>query len=350
MPQPLRYNEGWTYNDPLLRFNGFAPDSPVFHRPTTQPKSNRTMASNALPDDKDALFALAEDMADGLNTHGAAIGVVQHTEAKLRADLAGSRGADLAYGASKGATSVKDQAVTDADAAAILFLGRVKKRYAAFFGDRWSPAWEATGFPDQSTAVPRTQDKRFALLAATKSYLATNPTKEDPTPELLVTAAEADARHTAVSDARKARDQADANQTSAKNLSKTTEVALRKRLRGCIDELTSLLAADDPRWHALGLSLPSDPDTPEQGSPITLTNPAPHSLLLTWPRVRRAERYRVLIQVVGTDTDFRIQDTVHDLTLLISGLTTGATVRLKVVPGNTAGDGPESPVVEGVVS
>jgi hypothetical protein len=165
-----------------------------------------------------------------------------------------------------------------------------------------------------------------------------------------VTAAEALARHTAISDARMARDQADTDQESAKNLSKTTETALRKRMRGCIDELISLLPADDPRWHAFGLNLPSDPDTPEQAGPLTVTSPFAHTLLVKWPRARRAERYRVLIMIVGTDDDFRIQETVHALQLLIESLPTAATVRLKAVPGNDAGDGPESDVAEEVVS
>jgi len=46
------------------------------------------MATNRLPDQLDRLFALAEDMADGLHAHEAPVGIKQNTEAAVRADLA----------------------------------------------------------------------------------------------------------------------------------------------------------------------------------------------------------------------------------------------------------------------
>ena len=38
-----------------------------------------------------------------------------------------------------------------------------------------------------------------------------------------------------------------------------------------VTELDTLLADDDPRWHEFGLSMPSDPDTPEAVESLTLT-------------------------------------------------------------------------------
>jgi hypothetical protein len=46
------------------------------------------MATNRLPDQLNRLFALAEDMADGLHAHEAPVGIKQNTEAAVRADLA----------------------------------------------------------------------------------------------------------------------------------------------------------------------------------------------------------------------------------------------------------------------
>ena len=55
------------------------------------------MASNRLPGRLDALFALAENMADGLREHEAEVGVKRNTEAGVRADLAAVRAADNDY-------------------------------------------------------------------------------------------------------------------------------------------------------------------------------------------------------------------------------------------------------------
>ena len=55
------------------------------------------MASNRLPGRRDGLFALAENMADGLREHKAEAGVKQNTEASVRANLAAVRAADNDY-------------------------------------------------------------------------------------------------------------------------------------------------------------------------------------------------------------------------------------------------------------
>src|SRR5438105_471559 len=47
------------------------------------------MASNRLPRTRDGLLALAENMADGLRAHEAAIGIKQNSEGSMRTDVAG---------------------------------------------------------------------------------------------------------------------------------------------------------------------------------------------------------------------------------------------------------------------
>ena len=55
------------------------------------------MAQNPVPAALDALFTLAEDMADGAATHEVAIGIQHHKEVKIRADLAAARTAQQTY-------------------------------------------------------------------------------------------------------------------------------------------------------------------------------------------------------------------------------------------------------------
>jgi hypothetical protein len=51
------------------------------------------MASNILPFLIISLFGLAENMADGAAAHGGAIGLLQNTEARIRADLTAAQAA-----------------------------------------------------------------------------------------------------------------------------------------------------------------------------------------------------------------------------------------------------------------
>jgi len=59
------------------------------------------MAANPLPQGLDELLALAEDMADGAAAHGVAIGLLQNTEPRIRADIAPLRTAKLNYETAK---------------------------------------------------------------------------------------------------------------------------------------------------------------------------------------------------------------------------------------------------------
>lgn len=305
------------------------------------------MASNPIPSLRDDLLALAEDMADGLQTHGATIGVAQNTEAIMRAAITAARNADAAAGTAKDARQNASDAVNVADAAASDFIGKARGVLAQFLGNRWSAAWEPTGFPDQSTAVPRTQDKRLNLCASLQIYLTSVPAHEIAA--LGVTAALAGARFTALSDARDALAQATADQTTALEARDTAEANLRKRARGLVNELETLLGPADARWHAFGLSRPADPDTPEPVTAVTLTAGAPGTVVASWPRAPRATRYRVYQQIVGVDPEFENRDTIREEELLLTNLPSGQTVKVYVVSANDAGEAGDSPEAQRVI-
>jgi hypothetical protein len=128
------------------------------------------------------------------------------------------------------------------------------------------------------------------------------------------------------------------------------EAALRRRLRGLIDELTQLLPADDPRWFAFGLNPPAAPDTPDAPTGLTLTAGEGGSVLVDWADAPRAARYRVFKQVVGTDADFVYALTVMDSDATLNGFPHGATVRERVTAANDGGESQPSDVGEIVVT
>jgi hypothetical protein len=213
----------------------------------------------------------------------------------------------------------------------------------AFLGNSWSTQWEPTGWPDQSTGVPATQQRRMNLCASLKIYFTNVPAHE--VAAMGVTAAIAESHYQAVSDKRDALALMEQARTTARESRDAALQALRKRVRDLIGELTALLGPDDPRWHAFGLNRPSDPDVPE---PVTALNLRLETtgVMAIWPRAMRASRYRPFVQRVGVDEKFVAREAVHDSSVLLNSFSSGQTVRVYIVAANDAGEGPESPVAE----
>ena len=300
------------------------------------------MADNSLPKNLDALFTLAEDMADGLNAHAVALGILQNTEAKVRADLLAATTAQTNYGNAQTAKIGLTTTQTVADSNAKAFIGVTRDVLAVTLGGQWSQLWEATGFPNQSLAIPAKMGDRQALLAALQAYLTANPTQENA--PLGVTAALAGTRFTALSDARSAVNAGLVDSGQKKALRDTAETGLRTRMRGTIDELVQLLDDLDPRWYAFGLIPPGLSDQPDQPADLVLTAGPPGTVLADCSDAARAVAYRFYKQVVGVDPDFILAVTVSESNATLTGLPSGATVKIQVIAVNADGD--ESPPSE----
>lgn len=305
------------------------------------------MASNALPSKRDRLFALGDDMADGLNRHETALGIKQNTEAVMRAALAAARAAESAYGDAQVLKKAANAALKAADGAGRTFIVNSRKRLSKFFGEAYSTEWGAAGWPDNSTAVPTTQEERFNLVASLKAYFTGHAAHESA--DMEATAAIADATHTAISNARATLAQKIAESGQAKNVRDAAEANLRKRMNGLIAELAIPLGAEDPRWHAFGLSRPADEETPEAPDFTTAVPGQTGTLLVDWDDALRADHFRVWILIVGTDTDFRAVQSVEDSDATLSGLPSGSTVKVRVTSVNGAGESVPGPEAQAVV-
>lgn len=294
------------------------------------------MASNSLPDGIEALFTLAEDMADGLNAHQVALGVLQNTETKTRTDLTAGQMAQANFLAARTAKTVLITTQTVADSNAKAFIGVTRDVLAVTLGGQWSQVWEATGFPNLSLAVPSTLAERQALLASLQGYLTANPTKENA--PLLVTAAQAGTLFTALSNARSAVNAGLTNIGQKKTLRDAAETVLRKRLRGVIDELSQLMPDDDPRWLAFGLVPPAGSDQPDTPEDLVLTAGAAGTVVADWSDAARADHYRVYKQLVTIDPDFVLAASVSDSDVTLTSLPTGLTLKVRVVSVNSQSD------------
>jgi hypothetical protein len=265
----------------------------------------------------------------------------------MRAAITALRNAEAGFGTAKGNRQAAFDALNAADVAATEFLSAARGVLSQFLGSRWSAAWEPTGFPDLSTAVPKTQDKRLNLCASLKIYFTNVPAHE--VAALGVTAVNAEAKFQGISNGRDGVDMKEELQTQARQARDTALKNLRKRARDLIYELDTLLGDDDPRWHAFGLSMPSDPDTPEPVVSLTLEPGTAGVVVATWPRATRATRYRPFVKIEGVDEDFVARDAVHDLTVSLDGFTTGQTVKVRIVAANDAGQAQPGPTQQIVV-
>jgi hypothetical protein len=301
------------------------------------------MAQNVIPKSIDTLIALAEDAADGLQQHAAGIGVVQNTEAKLRAETAALQAAQAAHLAARAAKVEKTAAKTLQDSNAKAFLATAVGVLKPALGAQWSSAWEAVGFQNGSLALPATMEERFGLLLAVKAYLTANPARENL--PLLITAAQAQTLADANSAARAASNQSNTDAGNAMAAREAAAAALRRRLRALVEELVGLIADDDARWYAFGFNAPADPETPGVPEHLTATPGAPGSLTLyvDWDDSRRAERYHVFTKGAA-DTQPVPRATVTESNATLTGLTAGP-VQVTVTALNDAGESvPSAPL------
>jgi hypothetical protein len=299
------------------------------------------MASNPTPDNADVLRALADRMADGCHTHEATIGILQNTEAAIRAAITALSGAETTAGFKKTELANAYTALDAADEAGITCINNCKLRLRQVLGERWNPGWEPTGFPDQSTGVPNTQDKRFTLLDALKNYFTAVPASENA--GMGATAALCEAAWTALSNARQTVGNCEAAQTAAFEARATATDALRKRVRGLINELETLISTDDSRWEAFGLNIPANPTAPEPVGSVTAAPLSGGRIELAWTYATRATRYKVESFIIGVDTEWQSKASAKDLEVILKGYTAGQQVKLRVIATNDGGDANPSP-------
>ncbi len=305
------------------------------------------MASNILPSGLQDLFTLAEDMADGLHAHEAAIGIKQNTEAVFRADLTAAITAQTNHIAAQTAKVALSTAVTVADSNGKAFISTARNVLATYLGNGYSQAWDATGFPDNSTAVPGTQAKRQVLLQSLQNYFTAHPAQENA--PLNITAARAGILFTALSDARSAANDGNTAAGQKKNLRDAAEKTLRNRMSGLVSELGQLLEDTDPLWLAFGLNEPGATNLPDVADSLILTAGGAGVVLADWSDASRATRYRVFKQIVGVDATMVAAVTVTDSDYTFTGLTSGKTLKVQIIAANDAGQAQPSTTAEIVV-
>lgn len=339
------------WGDPCYRLEpgdaGYVPPASAIPKKPRR-KKRKYMASNPTPTRYDELIASGEDLCDGINQIGATIGMTHNTFALTRADLDALIAAEDVLKTTVAPESAAYSALRTADSNGKGFIARAVKVLSISLGNDWSAAWEATGLPDNTVGVPRTQDARFIALNGLKAYFTANPAKENA--PLNVTAAIAGPLYTAISDARQAVGNALA---TAKDKLMLRDAALKKfrdRFRGAINELEQILEDDDPQWYDFGLNRPADPATPGVVSNVVASAIGAGRVLVQIDGARRANSFNYYRKIVGVDEEpvkvINTEGTQHT----IEGLGAGQNVEVTVTGVNDAGEGQPSTPVSVVVS
>jgi hypothetical protein len=311
-------------------------------------KRSRLMASNPTPDNPDVVVSLMEDIIDGLEDHETSIGIKQNTAAVMQAVLSTFVSAEDAAAAAKKARGLKASALSAKDGEVTVFLTNAAKILRIALGEKWNINWEPTHFPDNKTQVPGSQTKRFTLVGKLATYFTHHPSHQAPNQG--VTAAAAAALDSQVSTCREELNEAASAQDATLAARDTALAACRKRIRGFIVELGTLLGPDDSRWELFGLSKPSDPDTPLPASALTVETKGPGSVLYKWKRARRGTYYRLMIKIIGVDAEFRHhKPNTEGLSYLLEDLTPGQTIEAFIIAANEAGEADPTETVSVVV-
>ena len=331
-------------------------DSGSWDQPVTTsflPQSKRrtprhTMAANPTPDDDDVLKALAEDLADGCDLHEVAIGIKQNNEAVMRAAITQFDAMKLARGQAEQLVEQKVALHQAADASGTTVLKNCRLRLVKLFGGQFNNQWLTAGWPNGTTAIPTTQDGRFSLLGSLKTYFTATPASESG--EMEATAAICTTAHTAISDARTALNTAETALDAAKDNEKAAVRTLRKRVRGLIDELGTIIADDDSRYRDFGLNIPALPVAPEPIASLTATASGGGKVHLMWPYSTRMAGTRLQKKVIGVDTEFVSAGTADGLEKTLAGYTAGQSVVFRAIAYNDGGDANPSPEATVVVT
>ncbi len=223
-------------------------------------------------------------------------------------------------------------------------LGFIRDALKKPLGREHNAAWTSAGWTHNTLEIPDDATDKSALLGTLIVYLGEHPTYENAGQGATVAhcttlKAQLDTAIAAEIATQTPLIQAKSVRNAALNL-------LHKSLMTLFGELNEELGDFDARYYDYGFTPPG-----LQGRPglcrSFVTHPGHEigTLELDWLNADLAERYQVQKQVVGSDLDFVLAETVQDSDATLENLTVGSTVKLRVRAVNSHGEGPWSEVL-----
>lgn len=307
------------------------------------------------------MIHLLEDCEEGAAAHGAAIQIKQNTEAVIKAKREAIVGIPAGPNnnppAVPGLISLLGEAkslkskttgtlrskISNGRAQALAVVNSLK----SVFGQKWNGAWNEVGFQNGSLKInenPATQ------LLAMRAFYAKDPTREVKGANGIDCTADAcQAAADAITKADTASREANAAVGEAqKNLKQGIEDA-RAVLSGLQNELSQLLADDDPRWLAFGFDMPGHHSSPDVPQNLTATPGVVGALFVHCDDARRADSYRFKLVDPADPKKVIAEVLVHEPEAMFEHLTTGTTVNVVASAHNATGESQACDPVTAVV-
>lgn len=290
------------------------------------------------------LYRIGAKALKGLTDFGVALGLTRVTKVIYEPVYLNAKAKSAAFATARQDKKTAFDGLRIQRDAAKDFLLDARLYFSAFLGDTWSALWTPLGFPDGSLTVPTSDAGRCQMLEKIKDYFTAHPELQNAARNFTAARAESLCSglnyalvevNNSKQDARTKRDTRDAAETAL--------VEILGRLRG---ELELVLTSLDPRWLAFFDRIPGDERTPERVENVSAQAQPGGIIALDWENAERAGHYKVFKQVVGVDPAPVLALSVNDSDAQLTGLPSGATVRLQIVATNGVGDAPPSPVVE----
>jgi hypothetical protein len=304
---------------------------------------------NKLPDPHKALMALAKRMLAGSTTYGAGIGQTHHTYLDLGPKIVDAEGAQFEYKTAAAASATGRTVVETADLNGRAFITSVREHFKPRLGKNPNPAWEPLGFPDDSLAVPESQDDRLEMIQSMNTWLLANPTFQVDTAEFKITATLAKATYDALDGSRIALGDLQEIEGRKEGERDSRVKELRAEMRGMLRELKDLMGPLDSRWLWFGLNQPGAVSGASRVETLVLTSIS-QGFLAAWAHAAFAHLYHVEIKIAGVDTEFRRVKTTSDTTCNVPDLPPAATVEVRVLAVNDSGTEAQPSDVKTVVT
>ena len=282
-----------------------------------------------------ALLVLCEKVAGGLAQFGAAIGLVQNTEQKVRDDAAALVVARDNYEQGKALLASRREATRVAALAGRQFLILARDILKPFLGGSYSQAWNVAGYAG-SLEIPRSTDGIQGRLQALHAFFVANPLRENAA--LNVTAV---ACQTLFNDIVAAQNAVIVQETAVKDLLRIRDEKaedVRIRLRGVINELKQLIDPLDARWLSFGFNMPGAQATPDAPLNVVATLISPTAAAVNWAAAPRAGHYRVWKKVNGVEQELVAVGSPTDPNFTIEGLPANSTIEIAVSAVNSGGE------------
>ena len=294
--------------------------------------------------DYDTFFLDAERPVAGLQALETSLNLHHVTKATYEPVFQNAKAKHHAFNNARYAKSAAYESLFAARAAVDAYLVNVRNYLTGFLGASWSPQWAPLGFVAGSLALPTTDAGRCAVLGNVAVYFDEHPTHENAA--MNYTDSHAGGLCTPLLNAMSNVEACKQDVRTKRDARDAAIAALDKKISNLRRELEIVLEPTDPRWLQFFDRIPGDPRVPERVEELVATAHSGGVIALDWEDVSRAARYQVFKQVVGTDADFVLAETVLASEAEIDDVPSGALVKLKVVPVNATGEGAASDIVQ----